>query len=75
MRNLKKICDLIHKVDSLRDECRNCFLSSSDAPDYTGTIVPLQNKLEILREHLLGLEEELISILDEPGKEKEGDSF
>ena len=63
MRNILKLGRLINKVDDLKMECRNAHLAATEDPDYEQVIVPLQNKLEILGEHLAELQGELISAL------------
>ena len=63
MRNIRKIGKLINKVDDLKMACRETILAAPSDPDYQQTIIPLQEKLKILGDHLAELERELISVL------------
>ena len=65
MRNVAKIGKIINSMDALREVLVDPHLGATCDPDYEKTIKPLEDRLEILEDHLNRFQLDLIDVLTE----------
>jgi len=63
MRNTAKLGKIINAMDALREECLDAHLGATGDPDYIEVVKPMEDRIEILEDHLYRLQLALINLL------------